>query len=125
MQQRGAAYVVVVAREAFLVLGIDRLRMLLEQLRKDFVSGRARWDMESELHCDVNEERRREKTKDEGNVLSRQPRPMLKLSLGHAQHASVGFDVSLELRHRVADAVGAKVQLAQLRAQHICCPKRV
>jgi len=39
---------------------------------------------------------------------------MLELLLGHAQHAAEGFDVSLKLRHRVVDAVGAKIQLAQL-----------
>lgn len=39
---------------------------------------------------------------------------MLELLLGHAQHAAEGFDVSLKLCHRVVDAVGAKIQLAQL-----------
>jgi hypothetical protein len=57
---------------------------------------------------------------------------MLELLFGHAQHAAEGFDVSLKLRHRIVDAVGAKIQLAQLLWQveeqsvsNIRGPKRV
>jgi hypothetical protein len=102
--------VVVVAREALLVFHIDRLRMLLEQLRKDFVPGA----QERSISSTIARCTEAAAVGKGGNALAGQPSPMLELLLGHAQHAAEGFDVSLKLRHRVVDAVGAKIQLAQL-----------
>ena len=86
--------------------------MLLEQLRKDFVPGAQERSVSSTIaRCAAAAAAAAGKG---GNALPRQPRPMLELLLGHAQHAAEGFDVSLKLRHRVVDAVGAKIQLAQL-----------